>query len=202
MSNSILGRGVVSKADASKVDAASGEPVARERSLSFAVLMAVLGLAIAASGCHSAPVAPPKAVDIAVRVVASPQLNPDGAGRPSPILLEIDQLRDGSAFGAADFDALALHRRATLGGTLIANRELIVEPGTATTLTLAIRPETELLGIVAQYRDLAQSKWRAMTPARAAGLLAWLQDHSLTIHLGARSVTITAAAARKRKGWF
>jgi type VI secretion system VasD/TssJ family lipoprotein len=66
-------------------------------------------------------------------------------------------------------------------------------------LTLKIDPATRLLGVVAEYSDLANSRWRAASPAPAGGLLALFKDQSLVINLDRQAVSVVAVPVGKGK---
>lgn len=127
-------------------------------------------------------------------VIAAPDLNPDRTGRPSPALMRVYQLRDPGKFLNAEFDDLSLRADATLAATLIGREERMVQPSTSGELVLTIDPATQLLGVVVEYSDLANSRWRAASPAPDGGLLALFKDRKLIIKLDRQAVTVVAAA--------
>jgi type VI secretion system protein VasD len=162
-----------------------------------AVAAAGLGLLLAA--CHSAPPAPPAAVapppkpiDVRISVVAAADLNPNRGGRASPVYLRVYQLRDSSKFDNAEFDDLTLRTEATLAGTLLGREERMVQPATTADLAMKIDPDTQLLGVVADYSDLAASRWRGRSPAVTGGLLQLFKDQSLLIKLDRQAVSVAA----------
>src|ERR1700682_5842509 len=113
--------------------ASSEETVARRRGRiggALAVLAAVL------AGCAHAPPPllpppPPQPIDVEVRVIVAPDVNPNRSGRPSPVFLRVFELRDPSKFLNAGFDDLTLRSDTTLAGTLIGREERMVEPGSS-----------------------------------------------------------------------
>jgi type VI secretion system VasD/TssJ family lipoprotein len=62
-------------------------------------------------------------------------------------------------------------------------------------ITLEIPPEARMLGVVAEYSDLAASRWRTVTPAAAGGLLAQFKGRSLLVSVGRQSVSTEFVAA-------
>ena len=142
------------------------------------------------------PPPPPQPLDVEVRVIASPDLNPNRSGRPSPVFLRVYELRDPSKFLNAEFDDDTLRADATLAATLIGREERMVEPGSSVLLALKIDPQTRVLGIVAEYSDLANSRWRATSPAPAGGLLTLFKEQSLVIRLDRQAVSAAAVPAK------
>jgi type VI secretion system protein VasD len=155
------------------------------------------------AGCaHAPPPAPPpppQPLDVEVRVIAAPDVNPNRRGRASPVFLRVFALRDPSKFLNAEFDDVTLRADTTLAGTLIGREERMVEPASTVVLALKIDPGTQLLGVVAEYSDLANSRWRATSPARAGGLLAMFKDQSLVINLDRQAVSVAAVPVGKGK---
>ena len=63
-------------------------------------LIAAVGVSLTAAGCGGGP-PPPGSVDLTV--TAAPDINPDTAGRSSPVVLRVFHLADPTSFLAADF---------------------------------------------------------------------------------------------------
>jgi len=72
----------------------------------------------------------------------------------------------------------------------------MVEPNSNLKLDLKIDPQARLLGVVAEYSDLANSRWRATSPAPAGGLLTLFKDQSLVIRLDRQAVSAAAVPAK------
>ena len=132
-------------------------------------------------------------------MVVAADVNPNRNGRASPIFLRVFELRDPSKFLNAEFDEVTLHADTVLAATLIGREERMVEPGSTVELALKIDPATRLLGIVAEYSDLANSRWRATSPAPAGGLLALFKDQTLVINLDRQAVSAAAVPVGKGK---
>jgi type VI secretion system protein VasD len=164
---------------------------------------ALATLAAMLLGCaHAPPPAPPplpQPLDVEVRVIAAPDVNPNRNGRASPVFLRVFALRDPGKFQNAEFDDVTLRADTTLAASLIAREERMVQPASTVLLTLKIDPATRLLGVVAEYSDLANSRWRATSPAPAGGLLAMFKDQSLVINLDRQAVSVVAVPAGKGK---
>ncbi|UJJ31764.1 type VI secretion system lipoprotein TssJ [Halopseudomonas maritima] len=97
---------------------------------------------------------------IDLQLSASDSLNPDLHGRPSPVVLQLVELRHPVAFEQADFFALQQRPQQILSPDLLALQELELRPGEQRSFKIAARPDTRYLGLVAAYRDLPNSRWR------------------------------------------
>ena len=113
-------------------------------------------LAVGAGGCKGAR---PTHVDAAITAVAD--LNPDGNGRPSPVVVRVYELKTLSNFENADFYALYDEEAATLGADLVARDELEIRPGDERRYERTADPTTHYLGVIAAFRDLENARWRA-----------------------------------------
>jgi type VI secretion system protein VasD len=164
------------------------------------VAQAALAAALigALASCKSAPPPePPKPVTATLTIIGAADLNPNHEGRASPVYLRLYQLKDGSKFLTASFDDVTARSDQVLASALVAREERMVEPGATVTVNLEVPPETRLLGVVAEYADLADSQWRAASPEPAGGLLTLFADHSLLITVGRQAVAVTVGPPPK-----
>ncbi|HEY6924510.1 MAG TPA: type VI secretion system lipoprotein TssJ [Steroidobacteraceae bacterium] len=156
------------------------------------ILLAGMGLfSFAIAGCRSKAPQPPPAAK--VDIVVSTDVNPDSARRPSPIVVRLYQLKEEGAFNSAGYFALADKEEATLGSSLVAREEYELNPGVTRELVLKIPPEARYLAVVAGYRDLNNSKWKALSPAPESGLLDFVRKHKLVVKVGSSEVKIAPA---------
>jgi type VI secretion system protein VasD len=132
------------------------------------------------AGCGGGPAA------IRADVVAGADVNPDARGRPSPVVVKVFELKSLAAFEAADFFSLFEKDKETLGGELLARDELSLVPGGKQALARELKPETRYVGVVAGYRDLERSTWRAAVPVPPK------KTTSLIVRLESRKVSIVA----------
>jgi type VI secretion system protein VasD len=102
----------------------------------------------------------PGSVDLTI--TAGNDINPDPGGRPSPVVLRIYQLAAAPPFQAADFFQLFDKEQATLGPDLVSREEVTIAPGDTRNLTVALKPNAQLIGIAASFRDIDRATWRAM----------------------------------------
>jgi type VI secretion system protein VasD len=107
---------------------------------------------------------PPPGAQLNVTVAASPLINPDLNGRPSPLVLRLYQLAAPEAFEQADFAQLYENDQKTLGKAMLGRYEMIVQPGTAQAITTKAVPDAAFVGVVAGFRDFGDATWRAIVP--------------------------------------
>src|ERR1700731_4905805 len=157
-------------------------------------LPAICLLAITLAGCFSKkPKPPPPPPPTKAAIVVARDVNPDSAGRPSPIVVRLYQLKEEGAFNSASYFALSDKEQATLGPSLESREEYELQPGQTQELILKIPPEAGYLGVVAAYRDLNNSKWKALSPAPETGLLDFVRKHKLIVTVGRPEVRIAPA---------
>ena len=106
-------------------------------------------------------VVPGRELQLAVR--AGNLLNPDFQGRPSPVVVRFYLLRAEITFGAADFFSLFERDAATLGADLVAREEVQLRPGRNVSITRDFPADARFLGVVAAFRDIEKSGWRALS---------------------------------------
>ena len=162
----------------------------------FAAAMFATILAMLLAACRSTPPPPPpppKPVTAVVTIVSAADLNPNHSGRASPVFLRLFQLKDGAKFLNASFDDVTMRSDQVLAAALVSREERMVEPGSTVTVNLEVPPEARLLGVVAEYSDLANSQWRAASPPTEGGLLTLFRDHSLLVTVGRQSVSVATA---------
>ena len=145
------------------------------RSAGRALLL--LGLLLAA-GCGSSPPLLRGAINV------EPNVNPDRAGRPSPIVVRVYELKSVAAFNGADFFALFDNEQATLSGELVGREEFQLQPGETRQYQRQLQPDTKFIGVVGAFRDLEQARWRQTAPVPKKS------KPSITIGVQARAVTV------------
>ncbi len=148
------------------------------------------------ASCAETPELPPPAppTQLTVQINAGKQLNPDAAGKASPVLLRIYELREQSAFAAADFFMLFDKEQAALAGDLLRKQELLVKPGEQKTLPIDPAADTRKIGFFAAFRKLDDAQWRALAP------LVLHQNNTIILEmdrnvLGAKASAVEPAAA-------
>jgi type VI secretion system protein VasD len=116
--------------------------------------------AVALAGCAGPALKPSTKADVVLQ--ASPSVNPDAGGRPSPIVLAVYELRASGRFTAADF--LSLHERAeqTLAADLARREEVLLAPGESRTLSLRLQEGSRYLGFTGGFRRFGEARWRGL----------------------------------------
>ena len=97
---------------------------------------------------------------VQLTLVASPEVNPNVEGQPSPIQVQLYQLKTLAAFNSADFFQIADNPMATLGPSLIAQERFVLSPGERLVYNRELPPDARFVGVVASYRDLDNAIWR------------------------------------------
>ncbi|MDR2164516.1 MAG: type VI secretion system lipoprotein TssJ [Zoogloeaceae bacterium] len=123
-------------------------------------------------------------LDISIQAVTN--LNPDIKSRPSPMIVRIYELKSDSTFIQADFFSLQNNDRATLTEDLLARDEFIVHPGDRrATIRRKAHPQIGAIGVLAAFRDISHSVWRATFRFPPPSDTAWYEKilSSSTIHL-------------------
>lgn len=111
--------------------------------------------------CASGPPPPPPPLSVKVHLQASTDINPDGSGRASPLVVRVYELRQDVAFRDADFFALYDHEKQTLAADLVSSQEYQLRPGESRDFDFKADPQMHFLMVAAAYRDLRNAQWRA-----------------------------------------
>jgi type VI secretion system protein VasD len=166
---------------------ASGIDLEEEETVRAAILSRTgLAAAVALAGAVMLAACGTRPTAIRADIVAGADVNPDARGRPSPVVVKVFELKSLAAFEAADFFSLFEKDKDTLGGELLARDELSLVPGAKQALARELKPETRYVGVVAGYRDLERSTWRAAVPVPPQ------KTTTLVVRLESRKVSIVA----------
>lgn len=132
-------------------------------------------------------------------VIAEAEVNPDDKGRPAPVLVRIYELKSGAAFEAADYFTLHGNDKALIGSDMLVREEFILRPGETRAIRRKSHPDLGAIGVLAGYRDLGASDWRAVRPVEPAPEIAWYRavlparKLKLEIRLQARGIRLVPA---------
>ncbi len=128
----------------------------------------VLSLTLALAGCAAQPPAAPPILNLTI--TGSPDQNPDGVGRASPVAVRVYQLSGAAKFEQSDVFALKDNEAKTLASEEAGpSQEFLIAPGEKKTVTIALKPMVSAIGVAAWYRDIDNARWRAVQPANASG---------------------------------
>lgn len=109
----------------------------------------------------------PGATVIEVTITAGLNVNPNAAGRPSPVVVDVFQLASPVAFTNVDYFQLTDAGAATLGEDVISHEEFVLSPGDVQKTAQEVPTSVHFVGVVAGYRDVENATWRAVVPVPA-----------------------------------
>ncbi|ASV99253.1 type VI secretion system lipoprotein TssJ [Paraburkholderia aromaticivorans] len=151
--------------------------------------------ACALSACASGETKTDKAaLKLDLSVVASAGVNPDDQKRAAPIVIRVYELKTDGAFTSADFFSLQDKDKTVLADDLVTRAQFQLRPGESKTIRTRADPATTVVGVLAAYRDLPNSVWRAVYPLPAAPRAVWYRaspELKLTIDLEPNAIRIT-----------
>jgi type VI secretion system protein VasD len=124
--------------------------------------LAAANLILALAGCSTTP--KPVVSSLNVSLQASADVNPDARRRASPITVRVYAMKSAAPFESADFFSLFEKDAATLGSELVQREEILLKPGDQKTLAFKFGPEVKAIAVLAAFRDLERSRWRAVHP--------------------------------------
>jgi type VI secretion system protein VasD len=110
--------------------------------------------------------APPKPTMAEISIDVASDVNPDSAGRPSPLVLHLFELKSMASFQGADFFSLLDRDKETLGSELLAKEEVILQPGKSLRIERQLQADTRFVAAVTAFRAWEKSVWREAIPVR------------------------------------
>jgi type VI secretion system protein VasD len=143
--------------------------------------------AIVLGACGSKP---PKPAVAKLTVAAQSDVNPDAAGRPSPVVVRVYQLKDDAAFKDADFFALFDKEQPTLAASLVARQEFVLAPGDHKDVEFPVSADAKFLGVAAAFRDIRNSDWRVLKAAPTHGVKDIVKKDKVSVVVGKSKVTL------------
>jgi len=117
--------------------------------------------------CGGPPPPPPPSLDLTI--IGGADQNPDPAGQPAPMAIRLYQLASDAAFARADVFALIDREAAILGADDLGSEEIVIAPGERRTVAHPLKPGARILGVVALFRDIDRTMWRAQAPLAEHG---------------------------------
>jgi len=140
--------------------------------------LAALAACMALAGCAAKPTL------IQAQLAAGPDVNPDGNGRASPIVVRVYDLKSVAAFESADFFSLWDKDQATLGGDMTGKDEFLMKPGEQRGFQRSPQNGAAFLGVVAAFRDIERARWRvtfAVPPNKTTELAIKLEPRGIAV---------------------
>jgi type VI secretion system protein VasD len=133
----------------------------------------LLGLVACGGDDEPPPPAPPPPKVVNLTIKAAPDVNPNGAGVPSPVAVDVYQLTSVTAFGESDFFQLQDDAAGALGDELVGSETFVLAPGAVEVYARELGEDVRFLGITAGFRDVSAGKWRSFfaVPPAATTLL-------------------------------
>ena len=104
-------------------------------------------------------------LQLRTRITAAGDMNPDAAGRASPLVVRVYGLRTDPEFSRADFFALYDREKETLAAALTSSHEYVLQPGEWREVRVPLARDARYVGVVAAYRDIRGSRWRVVARA-------------------------------------
>ncbi|MBK5169361.1 type VI secretion system lipoprotein TssJ [Paraburkholderia domus] len=156
-----------------------------------------VAFALSLAACASGDPKPKEPLRLDVTMNAAATVNPDGQKRAAPIIVRVYELKTDGAFNAADFFTLQDKDKTVLADDLVKRDQFQLRPGEQVAITRTADPATTALGILASYRDLPNSVWRAVYALPVTTDKAWYRFSTpklkLTITLDANAIKVTEA---------
>ncbi|AZD30300.1 type VI secretion system lipoprotein TssJ [Pseudomonas chlororaphis] len=141
--------------------------------------------AVLLTACASSP-PPPTPTVVVMHIQAAADLNLSAGGQATPVRVRLYELKSGGAFSRADYFSLVNATGATLSADLVAQDELLIQPGQRLTLERTLDEQSRLLGLVVSYRELDSAVWRQMVSIPSN------ETTPLTVSLTARAISAAA----------
>jgi type VI secretion system protein VasD len=148
-------------------------------------------LSLGVIGCGGADV--PPLTRIEGNLVASPNLNPNPQGEPSPLVVRLYELKAETAFANAGFFQLYDDDSAALGGDLQDRLDFVLRPGETVSFTRNLKPDTRFLGVLAAYQDIDRATWRTLVPVLPE------ETTTMTVALNRFDVSVEASPRDSQK---
>lgn len=108
-----------------------------------------------------------------IDISAANDVNRDDKERAAPVLVRLYELRSSASFEAADYFSLQSGDRAVLADDLLMREEFVLRPGEQRRIRRKSHPDIGAIAVMAGYRDLARSDWRAVQHVAPAPEAAW-----------------------------
>ena len=120
---------------------------------------------------------------VVMYIQAAADLNPTAGGQATPVRVRLYELKSGAVFSRADYFSMVDAASKTLSTDLVAQDEMLIQPGQQLTLERTLDEQSRLLGLVVSYRELDRAVWRQVVSIPSN------ETAPLTVSLKARAVS-------------
>jgi type VI secretion system protein VasD len=100
-------------------------------------------------------------IKAAFTVGAAADVNPNSAGRPSPIVVRVYQLQSDALFRAADFGRLYSEDQTILGQDLLRRDDYTLMPREQRTLEVELPDQARVVCALAAFQSISTAEWFA-----------------------------------------
>lgn len=94
-----------------------------------------------------------------VTIQATQEVNPDKAGRPSPVRVKLYELSTRTVFDNLDFEGAFNKGTTLLGDQLLSQAEYMLQPGESVTHQVDLKEKAAFIAVLAAYRDIDSVRW-------------------------------------------
>lgn len=120
---------------------------------------AALAAVMLVTGCAAKE---PKPIKLTSDVVAQANLNPNRRDVSQPVVVHIYYLKQDEAFLQASFRELIAPEPAALAADLVRHTQTLIGPGERQSLDQEFDPDTQFIGVVAEFTRIENAQWRAL----------------------------------------
>ena len=149
-----------------------------------AVLSSLLMLGIL-TGCGTTAKVLNLDTEVRLQFQVWPTINPDEAGRSSPLVVRVFELKDARQFQTEDFIGLFQESKERLGGDLVAERRLReLAPGIDREEVLQLDPSVRYIGLLAEFVQYENAQARLVFPIeahRTTEKIIWVNKTSIQV---------------------
>lgn len=125
-------------------------------------------------GCGGSDTQPaPERQRLDLSVKASDKVNSGHQNKAAPIEIRVYELKNDATFTAADYWSLHDNDKSVLTDDLLHRDSFILHPGEEKKLRRPLNVQTTAIGVIASYRNLAKSVWRATYKVPTAPEKSW-----------------------------
>jgi type VI secretion system protein VasD len=132
-------------------------------------------------------------VQVRTKISAAADMNPDAAGRASPLVVRVYGLRTDPEFSKADFFALYDREKETLSASMTNFQEYVLQPGESREVRVPMSRDARYVGVLAAYRDIRGARWRVVSRAPRKRWTDMFSRDVITIGAGRSSITLAVA---------